>query len=122
LNISVDFNTLCPHNGHCNKQHIRSKNMSNTKKMTKTQQLKKQLKNSLHEEVTVDTHHYGTKTFTIGDFLDNQIVCARCQEEMPAWHKDQLVHPVMTALTKLAAEEERERKEAEAEAKKKEVA
>ena len=100
--------------------------MSNTKKMTKTQQLKKQLKkqlkNSLHEEVTVDTHHYGTKTFTIGDFLDNQIVCARCQEEMPAWHKDQLVHPVMTALTKLAAEEERERKEAEAEAKKKEVA
>lgn len=92
------------------------------RKMTKLQQLKLQLKDSLHEEVTVNTQHYGIKTFTIGDFLDNQTVCARCKDEMPVWHKDQLAHPVMTALTKMAAEEERERKEAEAEAKKKEVA
>ena len=93
---------------------IWSNNMKNRaeRKMTKLQQLKLQLKDSLHEEVTVNTQHYGIKTFTIGDFLDNQTVCARCKDEMPVWHKDQLVHPVMTALTKMAAEEEREKKEA----------
>ena len=70
---------------------------------TKTDRLRIMLKESLHEEVTVNTHHYGIKTFTIGD--------------MPAWHKDQLVHPVMTALTKMAAEQEREKKEAATKAK-----
>lgn len=90
--------------------------MDNPKKLNKIEQLKIQLKDSLREEVTVNTHHYGIKTFTIGDFLDTQTVCARCKDEMPVWHKDQLVHPVMNALIKLAAEEERARKEAEAKA------
>jgi len=85
---------------------------------TKTDRLRIMLKESLHEEVTVNTHHYGIKTFTIGEFLDTQTVCAKCKSELPIWHKDQLVHPVMTALTKMAADEERERKEAEAKAKK----
>ena len=91
--------------------------MDNPKKLNKIEQLKIQLKDSLREEVTVNTHHYGIKTFTIGDFLDTQTVCARCKDEMPVWHKDQLVHPVMNALTKMAAEQEREKKEAEAKAK-----
>jgi len=90
--------------------------MDNPKKLNKIEQLKIQLKDSLREEVTVNTHHYGIKTFTIGDFLDTQTVCARCKDERPLWHKDQLVHPVMNALIKLAAEEERARKEAEAKA------
>ena len=90
--------------------------MDNPKKLNRIEQLKIQLKDSLHEEVTVNTHHYGIKTFTIGEFLKTQTVCARCKDEMPAWHKDQLVHPVMNALIKLAAEEERARKEAEAKA------
>lgn len=90
--------------------------MDNPKKLNKIEQLKIQLKDSLHEEVTVNTHHYGIKTFTIGEFLRTQTVCARCKDEMPVWHKDQLVYPVMNALIKLAAEEERARKEAEAKA------
>ncbi len=85
--------------------------MDNPKKLNRIEQLKIQLKDSLHEEVTVNTHHYGIKTFTISEFLKTQTVCARCKDEMPAWHKDQLVHPVMTALTKMAAEQEREKKE-----------
>ena len=90
--------------------------MDNPKKLNRIEQLKIQLKDSLHEEVTVNTHHYGIKTFTISEFLKTQTVCARCKDEMPAWHKDQLVHPVMNALIKLGAEEERAKKEAEAKA------
>ena len=85
--------------------------MKTKKELTKVQQLKLQLRDSLHEEITVNTGLNGIKTFTIGDFLDNQIVCAKTKSSMPLWHADQLVYPVMQSLIKLVAEEKREREE-----------
>lgn len=86
--------------------------MDNPKKLNKIEQLKIHLKADLHRLISVNTHFHGIKTFEIGEFLDTQTVCEKCKADMPAWHKDQLVHPVMTALTKMAAEQEREKKEA----------
>ena len=77
------------------------------KKPTKPEKLKLQLADSLHEEVTLNCHHHGPQTFTIGEFLENQVACSKCKSDLPVWHKDQLVYPVMNALIKLAAEEER---------------
>ena len=85
--------------------------MDNPKKLNKIEQLKIHLKADLHRLISVNTHFHGIKTFEIGEFLDTQTVCEKCKADMPAWHKDQLVHPVMTALTKMAAEQEREKKE-----------
>ena len=81
------------------------------KKLTKLEQLKLQLADCLHEEVTIHCHHHGPQTFTIGEFLENQVACSKCKSDLPVWHKDQLVYPVMFALIKLAAEEERAKKE-----------
>ena len=85
---------------------------------SRTERLRNSLIESLQEEISLTCQHHGTKTFTIGNFLDNETVCTTCKSELPVWHRDQLVHPVMTALTKMHAEEERERREAEAKAKK----
>ena len=84
-------------------------------KTIKLQMLKHKLKDSLHEVVTINAHHHGMKTFTIGKFLDNQIVCTACKSETPLWLEDQLVYPVMKSLIKLVAQEEKERIEAQAE-------
>ena len=73
--------------------------MDNPKKLNKIEQLKIHLKADLHRLISVNTHFHGIKTFEIGEFLDTQTVCEKCKADMPAWHKDQLVHPVMTADT-----------------------
>tara|TARA_R110000796_G_scaffold227201_1_gene343778 strand:+ start:95 stop:388 length:294 start_codon:yes stop_codon:yes gene_type:complete len=87
-------------------------------KQTKAQRLKLQLKESLHEEISLSCQYHGPKTFTIGNFLDNQTVCIACKDKLPLWHADQLVHPVMTALSKMYLEEEKERKQAKAKSEK----
>ena len=80
------------------------------KKLTKIEQLKIHLKADLHRLISVNTHFHGIKTFEIGKFLDTQTVCEKCKADMPAWHKDQLVHPVMTALTKWPQSKREKRK------------
>tara|TARA_A100000171_G_scaffold31609_1_gene30017 strand:+ start:1792 stop:2031 length:240 start_codon:yes stop_codon:yes gene_type:complete len=70
----------------------------------KVAKLKRQLKNQLHEEVTLTCSIYGTVTFTIGDFLETGVVSAKCAQEMPAWHEDQMVFPTTKALMAMVRE------------------
>lgn len=80
-------------------------------KETRIQRLTKALSGSLSEEISLVCQHHGPKTFTIGKFLESQTACALCKSQLPIWHKDQLVAPVMIALNRLRSDEENERKE-----------
>ena len=70
---------------------------------TRFDKLKNTLDEDKDEEISLICQHHGSKTFTIGQFLKTKVVCAICSKEYPVWHKDQLFHPVVTALVKLAS-------------------
>ena len=72
--------------------------------LDKKEKLKKQLANYLHEEVVVNCRIHGPLTTTIGEFLDTGIVCKKVAEEMPAWHEDQIAHPLTKALMNMVRE------------------
>tara|TARA_R110002050_G_scaffold109632_1_gene220681 strand:- start:703 stop:993 length:291 start_codon:yes stop_codon:yes gene_type:complete len=67
--------------------------------------LAKKLKNDLQEHIEVNCSIHGEQVFTIGYFLDTQIVCKACAGQLPSWHKDMLVQPVFSALNKITHEE-----------------
>ena len=65
---------------------------------TKLEKLQKQLAEHLDEKVELNCRIFGKMTFTIGNFLETGVVSAKCAQEMPAWHEDQMVFPTTKAL------------------------
>tara|TARA_R100000278_G_C5343916_1_gene119307 strand:+ start:252 stop:497 length:246 start_codon:yes stop_codon:yes gene_type:complete len=72
--------------------------------LDKKEKLKKQLANHLHEEVVVNCRIHGELKTTIGKFLDTGIVSDKIAKQMPAWHEDQLAHPLTKALMNMVRE------------------
>ena len=72
--------------------------------LDKKEKLKKQLADSLEVKVVVNSKIHGELKTTIGKFLDTGIVSDKIAKQMPAWHEDQLAHPLTKALMNMVRE------------------